>query len=89
MNNTYNITAEYLVPNIGMAVWLVHIISQVYADAIFMVIIIMAMVTHNCQLINFRWHKTLIWWMDGTLVVLSKTMCAVKQKSHHIFYKSN
>ena len=27
--------------------------------------------------------------MDGTLVVLSKTMCAVRQKSHHIFNKSN
>ena len=31
----YSLTAEYLVPNIGTAVWLLSIISQVYADAIY------------------------------------------------------
>ena len=28
-------TAEYLGPDIGMAVWLLYIIRQVYADAIY------------------------------------------------------
>ena len=37
-----SLTAEYLVPNIGIAVWLLYIISLVYADAIHIVIIIIA-----------------------------------------------
>ena len=38
----YSLNAEYLVPNIGMAVWLPYIISQVYADALYIVIIIIS-----------------------------------------------
>ena len=38
----YRFTAEYLVPNIGTPVWLLFIISQVYADDIYIVYIIIA-----------------------------------------------
>ena len=33
----YSLTAEYLAPNIGTAVWFLYIISQVYADAIYVI----------------------------------------------------
>ena len=42
-----SLTTEYLIPNMGLAVWLLYIISQVYADAVFIVIIIIAMVTYH------------------------------------------
>ena len=42
----YSLTAEYLVPNTGTAVWLLYIISQLYADAIYIFIIIEAVVTY-------------------------------------------
>ena len=43
----YCLTAEYLEPNIGTAVGLLYIISQVYADAIYIVTIIIAVVTYH------------------------------------------
>ena len=56
----YSLPADYLVPNIGTAVWLLYIISQV--DAIYIVMIIMA-ITYLVYLRYFpkvrdRYH----WW---------------------------
>ena len=51
----YSLTAEYLVPNIGKAVWLLYSISQVYAYAIYIVIL------HSESIITFTFPNPKEW----------------------------